>query len=492
MKTFKLLLGSVLITALIPSSGFARSGSLTAGVSLSLDYEERSYTSTEENADLSAEDDDYRKIIISPMIQYESRSERDRVELKAAPGIKYDLIDDDTDWDSDFYAAAERSLSKAWHVSGSNRFLQSDYHNSDSINTDTTTGGQTNDTDNPELSSDPGRKRYWQNTLELGTDYTYQEESLLKFSFNWIVLRNDETGTDSSYEDYDRYRFSLRNEHRFSKRWKSIVDLAYVRGDYDKTDAKTVNDAVESIAPDSDTAPIEEDLSNDLQEYYLTLTAENNSIERNPLSLTYNYIGTKYDAATRDDGDIHELQFTWRNDISPHLYTILGAGPSYEKTEGQDANWGGNGIAEMNYRVQHGFFNVKVEKKYDVDNFSGTDERGFVDSWDAGISFNYLLTKELTLDGSLSYLYEKREDLRTAIERAVNSGTAETGNLRDLEEYEKENYTAEIGLAYEFFQYYTARASYAYTRQESDRAADDYDDHRLFLTLSWQQELFRW
>ncbi len=65
------------------------------------------------------------------------------------------------------------------------------------------------------------------------------------------------------------------------------------------------------------------------------------------------------------------MRLTWRRDFSPRMYTNLGAGPSYSKTEGQKGNGVEMGLLRCNYAVEHGFFNFQVEKMYDVDNFSG-------------------------------------------------------------------------------------------------------------------------
>jgi hypothetical protein len=154
------------------------------------------------------------------------------------------------------------------------------------------------------------------------------------------------------------------------------------------------------------------------------------------------------------------------------MYTRLGIGPTYEKTEGQSANWSENGIAEVNYAFQHGFINFLVEKTYDVDNFSGSDERGAVDTWESRLAGSYQLKKDIALSGRLSYINEDREE--------------EGGD------FQRDRYIAGTVLSYTFWQYYTASIDYTFTKQESDRERDDYEDHRVLLTLSWEKELFRW
>jgi len=468
---------------LVPASSYARVNTLIGGLSASYDYNDRSYSAasddpaTEVNeAELNGDrDDDYESIVFTPLIHFKSLSERDSFELRAAPGIKYDLIDEESDWDNNLYVAADRFLTKSWQLRASNQFLRSDYHNTDTqLSTDPV---------DPQLSTDLGRRRYWRNTFNIYSDHHYYEDSLFQMGFGYTALRNDDTGV-GGYEDSDRYTVSLRNDHRYSSIWQSTVDLQFVQGDFDPADRETVETIIDELAPDSGFTPTDDQLSNDLNEYHLLLTLNNESIAHNPLSVTYNFIRSKYDEVLRDDSDIHQMRFNWKREITPQIYTNLGIGPSYEKTEGRDANWAGNGIAELNYQIERGSFNLSVEKKYDVDNFSGTDERGPVDIWDSRASFNYLLQKDLSLTSYLSYVYEDREDQVVVLDEGLL--------VTQLEEYQKDRYIAGVGLNYSFLQYYSAGVNYTFTKQESDRIGDDYDDHRLLFTLSWQKELSRW
>ncbi len=66
------------------------------------------------------------------------------------------------------------------------------------------------------------------------------------------------------------------------------------------------------------------------------------------------------------------------------------------------------------------------------------------------------------------------------------------GILTILDKYHDDLYIAGTGLSYTFLQFYTASVDYTFTKLDSDRAGDDYDDHRVLLTLSWQKELFHW
>lgn len=464
-----------LVLILLPTTPFARTNTITTGLSTSYDYDDRQ-TEPVTQIQTDTSENDYSRLAVQPLLDFVSDSQTDHFQVRVAPSIKYDLLGSQTDWDNDLFLSAERSLTKAWQLRASNAFLRSDYQN---LQSGQTVSAENQNTQNtlPELSSDPGRSRYWRNILQAGSKYLYGQESLVDFGGDFTVLRNDESEVNSStgYEDYDRYAIHLNNEHRYNTTWKALTELNFVRGNYSSTDVITAA-ATEST---------KDNLSNDLKEYHLLATVENTSFRQNKVSLNYNYIGTQYDEALQDNGEIHQSQLSWRHDLSQRLNTTLGVGPSYEKTEGQEGNWGENGIAEVNYLIQHGSFTFAVEKRYDVDNFSGTDARGFIDYWDTHFLFNYQLVDHVTLDGRIAYRSEDRKD-------PVAAGSTLIANDPALGEYHKDLVTTGLGLHYAFLQYYSAGLNYTFTRQDSDRIGDDYDDHRLLFSLSWKQEWLRW
>ncbi len=450
-----------------PSLTIARTNVLTSGLSLALDHDDRSYDSTdtgEENSGFS-DDGDYSSFSITPSIQLTSDGRFDHVQLRYAPSIKYDLIDSGSDWDHSLFVSGDRFITKKWQVSASDSYINSDYQNNET------------DSSSPELSSDLGRQRYWRNTLTIGSDYNFGLERGIHIGFDYIVLRNEDSNA-SSNEDYDRYVVNLRDTHRFNSAWKSIIDLSFVRGEFDTVE--------QDLGTGVDASSLNDDLSDDVKEYRLSATLENNSFQPDTLYLDYNYIGTKYDEPLRDDGDIHELQLSSRNNLSQRLSTRFGAGPSYEKTEGRDANWGGNGIAEINYQLRHGSTSLVVEKRYDVENFSGTDDRGFVDLWDARIQLNYNLLQDLALDASIAYRYEDREEPVSSTESLGTDSTTE------WEEYHEDRYIASVGINYNFLPNWFTGLNYTFTSLDSDREGEDYDDHRVVFSISWEQELLRW
>ncbi|BCL59416.1 hypothetical protein DGMP_01090 [Desulfomarina profundi] len=233
----RISVGVICLAFLSPLVSSARENSLTGGMSVSYDYNTRSKdkiaddpaTSVDES--LQNGDRNYRSITITPLVKFISRSERDSLELRSAPGLKYDIRESETNWDYDLYAGADRFFTKAWQIRLSDSYVKTDYfQTSFSGNQGATDSGENVVTSgSDELSPDLGRRRYWTNTLSLFSDYTYWEDSLFQVGVNYVALRNDDTGVNG-YDDYDRYTLSLRNEHRFTSIWKTITDLSFVRG----------------------------------------------------------------------------------------------------------------------------------------------------------------------------------------------------------------------------------------------------------------------
>jgi hypothetical protein len=473
----------------------ARVNVLTTGVGLSFDYSERNYDDTEDDPateiDESAgfpEEDDYQRLILTPLVVLTSTSERDTFELRLAPDLQYDLLETDSDWAGSVGVSFERFVSESWQLGIENTLLRGDYYRTDTGAGTVVEGVPAEPAvgpSEPELSPDIGRNQFWRNSLSLFSEHEYQQDSLVRFGFGYIVLRNDDDLL-TEVEDYDRYEAILINEHRFSQRWATAVDLRLIRGIFD--------DPVAIEVDDPDLPPDIGELSDDLWEYRGTFVVENNSIERNPLSLSYSYIGTRYDESIRQDFDIHQMRLTWRRDFSSRLYTSLGAGPTLITTEEKDDEWDVNGLAEINYLLERGAVNFQVEKGFDTVDFGGASDRGLVDYWEARFTVSYALSQYLSLSGRLSYLYEDRTDPLAGLEAALLEGVTDLdeATLEDFSEYHNDRYLAGVALNYVFWEDYTAGLDYSYLTQDSDRRIDSYDEHRLLLTVSWETEVLRW
>ncbi len=468
-KTTWILSAALLIT--LPQYTLARTGSMTVGLGTSYDYEDRQYDSfvDSEGEAIAGRTEKDEQVGLTPRIILVSEGQSDRVEFRLAPTLIYDLRDSDTDWNADIALIAEKILSRNWRISGSNTFLRSDEHSPDFLDITTTEAPESPGTDLT-TSSELERERFWQNTLATDLFYTYGEEREAGIGFDWTVLREDDSDS-GDLEDYDRYVLRLTNEYRFNPFWKNTARFALIRGDYADSPGGEVPELTDS--------------DGDLWEYRAGIGVENNSFRLNSYLLDYDYIGARYDETSllesQEDVDIHSLRLTWRREISPQWSTALGGGPTYVQRDNRDDQWGGNGLAEINFRDRYTTAGLLVEGGYDVDDFSGTDEIGLVEYIEARLSASHQLFERLTLNGALLYRQETRDlPLITAV--------TEVGP----DDYTEDLYAASIGLAYTFMRYYSLGLDYTYSQQDSDLPGEAYDDHRILLSLSWEQEWMRW
>ena len=487
----------VLVVA--PLNGLARQNTLIAGLSTAFDYDHPRYDSVEagtkgaeeESEKVEPKENDAAYLVFRPFLRLLSKSSNGLLEFHTTPGIKYDLIDSEPDWDLEAYFAAAQSMSRWWKVTASDTLLRSDHHSirfgaapsepevsgADGSEQVETSKGQT-----PALSADRGRSRYWLNDLKLISEHPYGKDSQVQAGFTYRVLRNDDSEV-LSYEDYDRYEMRLKNRHRFTSAWKTGAEASFIRGTFD--DVSAGSQAGESSAT---LFTGEDELSQDLWEYRAKATIENNSFRRHTPAIEYSYIGARYDETEQEDSDIHEMRFSWRYKYSRHLTTKLGAGPSYEKTEGQDANWGGNGIAQLDYLFRNGAVSLAFEKGLDVDNFSGANERGTVDFWAIRFGVSYRPLDRLSCSGNLAY---RRED-RTEPSRVVNPQEILDNKDGGPAESAEDQYTAGFSLRYAISTTSSTGLNYTYIREDSDDDGDDYQDHRIVVSYTWQNEWLRW
>lgn len=451
------------------------------------------------------EDREVRRVMFSPYVRFVSTSERDEIKLYYALGFNYDQDDYETETDHDFLLTAHRYLNRAWMVQLTDHFVYSDdptriEDKPDAVDPEAPPLEQTAvaTEDQSQLSNEPGRRRYKTNQLSILSEYTYRLGSMFGLGYSWDILRNEDTGI-GGWEDFDRHDVMASLSYQFNPRW--ILDFTghYIKGEYDPPDQEVVDavdQSVSGLGIGVDSILESAQFSNDLQEYRVDLGLESNTFPRDPLSLFYGFVGTDFDEPLRDDSVLHQLTLSWGHELSPRMRFGLGGGPSYEKATRQDANWDYNAHADWSYNLQHSYFGFAMDKGYDQSNFTGTNQRGLVDyllfSGNAGHTFTANLSGSLFL----SYRDENREEPARALAAVLDSEdplqTFKQEDLQELAQYNTQLYIAGVDLSYGFLRYFTATAAYTFSHQDSDRIGDDYDDHRLFFSLSVEKELFRW
>ncbi|AGF79894.1 hypothetical protein UWK_03377 [Desulfocapsa sulfexigens DSM 10523] len=479
------------VTCCWSNHAFARLNTLTSGVSINYDYDETAYKK-DESSELSTagQDSSLNQISLSPLLIVTSESSIDSLTIRLNPSFAYDQEASQSDIDHNFLISAHRDLNNRLRLTFNNHFIYSD---------------------DPELIKDEdssdynkGRKRYWRNDLTLGTTYTYATNSSVGGGYAYRMLRNDDTGI-GGYEDYDKHTANISLRHHFDRSWNIDFYSSYTRGLFDPPDqesVETIGNELEKTDPGITEGINTDSLSNDLSEYRTATTVNWVFSSHKTFLITHSFVGSNYDAILRNDSNLHDLTFGAQYKHSKQLSFELGGGPSYEKKESFDANWGYNAHLNSNYNIsKHSSISAGVEKGYDIQNFSQNNnalgkDQGLTDFWKWNINFTHKLTKNIDTSLWINYRDEKQESILYALannpETEVSSGGINNETTREESVFSRKIYEAGTSLKYSFLQWYTASLRYTFRQQDSEEINDSYDEHRVFLSLSAQKELLRW
>ncbi len=461
--------------------GWAGSHILRGEMSLIYDFEDRNYRDRDNMEDRT------HTFNLQPELHYTcSPDSLDSYDVKLSPTLKYDI--EDSEFDADFYnlwMSFFNQASRKLSVYGSNSYVKSDEQDSIDVENNKEEGVASLSRASVDLSEDRGRARHWTNNLQMGMIYNYVEDSNIGFNAGYDILRNEDSS--EQYSDYDRYTVTVSNRHRIDGDWATNLFATYVRGEYDDDEAEA-----EAAGSGADEAEAMETMavtrpSRDVREYRFGVSVDNYSFQKNVFSLGYDFIGAKYLDELQDDKETHQARISWLKNFNQNFSSTLGAGPSYQKT-GDDGEWGFNGVFALNYTMERSSVKFQVEKNYDVKNFSGTNERGTSDSWITTLRADYWLNENVSVDTALSYTQETLEEPA----RDESDGVDGSRSVVAIENYDKALYRAVFGLSYNFTENYFTNFAYTYSKRDSDRSDDEYNDHRFLFTLSWAQDLMKW
>ena len=475
----------------LASNSQARLNIFTAGITTGYDHSETDYD-REDDVDETRPSQNQRtkKLSVGPIFIIETNSSVDQLSINYSPSYVYDTESSESDVDHNFSLAGYRNFNKEFRGDISNNFIYSD--DPDLI------------TDDSSSDYNKGRKRYWTNTFNIKSTYSYGKQSFFGGGYTYRVLRNDDTGI-GGYEDYDKHSADLFLTHRFNASWNVETDISYTRGLFDPPEQDVIDlveagleSAAESSTSDIDTS----DLSNDLSEYHANATLNWIFTPAKTLQTKYTFSASNYEAILRNDSILHNLSFGAQYQYSKLLSFGLGGGPSYEKTDTYDANWNYNAYFNFKYTVsKRTSFSATAEKGYEQDNFSSNNnalgrDQGLTEFVDLQLDFSHKLLKDVDLSLFASYRDERQENIVHGIVTAVEDGTDLQGtdreDRRELSVFDRDIYRGGFTLTYKFMQYWSTAFNYTYRRQDSERINDSYDENRAYLTLSVQNEVFRW
>ncbi|SHO46108.1 porin family protein [Desulfopila aestuarii] len=439
---------------------------ISAGVSTGYEYFDRNYDNSN-----SPDDDDYSRLRVSPFITIISETERQSLDFTYAPSFWYDFDESEDDIDHKLSLEYLRMLTRYWNVSLADNLSITDEFNSYSPTTDPETGdivsgGPGADVAGDTLRDQNGRRRYTNNSLSLGTMYTYYEDSSVSFDYVWAILRNDSDYSGSDYQDYDKHDFGLTVNHKINSKWRVTTSAGFIRGLYDSVE----NDSGSAIPADSD----------DVDEYRGSLSLNYRLNPLHALSGAYSYNLSDYDSNLRSDSEIHNVTLGWVWDVSPRLNLSFGAGPSYSKQDGQSGNWGSNENFGLNYTLEKGSVGLTAAHGFRFDNFDGTDQKGSTEFWNMQTSLQHAFTEYISGSAYASFAKEDSDE------------SSENGTPSGFETVNSKVYATGLSVNYRFLEDYTAGISYGFVHYTSGNNEDDYDDHRASVTISYENELFQW
>jgi hypothetical protein len=438
----------------IAVSSEANVNSLTASIDVGLDMDHYSYKGPTGRPGTSI---DYNRVFTSPSLGYKTSDVLYGIDFRYAPSFRYDVNGSGADVDQNLSLSGWRAVTKEWKINIGELYVKSDDSTLTAPQSSTVSSLQNQNTID-QVSGELGRHSYWTDNTSISTDYTFLPDSVASLGYTFSTLKNDSL-TSTAYQDYDKHNVSLSASYHYLPDWKVIAGGQYIRGLFSTPTVQTLG------------------TQTDLSQYNGNMSLESYIYRNNVLSLTYGYVGTRYDSGL-NDSDIHNLTAGWKRDVSKHLNFDVGAGPSYAKPENQEGKWGYNAHAITNYLIEHGKLGLSVDKSFSVDNFSGTSTGGYMDAWTGRGDFNYQLYEDLTCTLFASFQDQDHKD-------AISSFGAAA--------YNEKVYSTGVSMKYTFWRWYYTTVGYTFTRQTADNPfISQYDENRVFLTVGAEKEIFRW
>jgi len=462
------------------------SGSLGTGVNV----RDRSY----DQGQSGNSNDNQQKIFISPTITMSSQGVYDLISFQYTPSLNYDFVDDKNSVDHALNFNAQRMLTSRWTMSLTDNYVFSDdpeassstsmYSESESNPSNDTTDSESNSSNGTTdsisqdtLSRDQFGSKYWTNSASIRTSYALFEKTSLSGGYTYSVLRNDSSGNNGNdaYDEYDKHAFFTNLNHGFNAFWRTNLGLNYTRGLYDQP-------PTDSTLSTSSTP--------DLNQYGLNFGLDYVQSVRDYYPFQYIFSETQYDGDTRNNTQSQEWSIGWNHSFDPQTNFSIGGGPSYVKTEGLNGQWGYNAYFTLSKHYEHATCSLELSKRYETNNFSGTQDSGLTDTYNAQANLAYQSTKDLGFDVFGRYSKESQIDPQGQYYDAVTGIATET--TTGDKTYDKDIYEAGVGVNYAFGRWYTASLKYSYYVSDGQLDSDQYDEHRIILSISASKELWRW
>ncbi len=470
---------SLLISILSPCPTLARQAALSGTVSSGIDFWTREYKNFSSQTQQTETDKQYW--FVNPALSYISQSKTNTIYLQYQPSFKYNTVSDQTNLDHSALFDSNFALAKTWSFSVKDQFILTDNPTQATENDTESSLTQepvSADTDNDELSQDQGRKRFWNNIAKLETSYLYAKNSQITLGYHYNALRYVEINNtvDTSAIDHDKHDLFSSGEHRLNQRWKQTFSLHYIKGTYfDRFNPETSINENENFT-----------------QHQLNTQLHFTPDKRRQWSLKYSMEDTRHNNEQNKNTFINNIGGAWRFSFSPLDNCSVSGGLSHADTEGQETTWDYNAALKLSKKFQHGKLDILFSKQYDTQNFTGSDNNGLVDDYNARIQYSHKISPQLSLSVNGVYNYQKNLFSQTEQQQNENIlSSPQNENDKNITNYRKRH---EIGtqVKYKIHKKLIASIQYIYSNQTGDIDDDSYIDHQLVLQFTWAGNLNRW
>jgi len=428
-------------------------------------YSGENDSSANENQDLDSETK--QEWSFGPDFLINSESERSSLVLRYAPLFKYDSSNntDNINHALDFKAIG--LLSKKWFLSLSDNYALTD----NTVLTETSSTDQSinsnndgqNDLNTDELTRNEGRELYWLNNAVLMSTYTFYPDSQVLFWYGYKMLRN--VSSSAQYTEYDKHSLHNSISYRFNQRWKSFFKMTYSRGNFN-------SDNNEENYPDT----------YELNDYQTELSLSFFRV-KDSVALKYNNITTLYDNSSYRDISFHSLIASWQHDFNQMVSFSIGCGPSFIDPDGLASEWSYTLYSILTRTYEHASLSLLLEKKYENETFSGSEQSGLKDIYKLELDMVYNVSPFTKITLSSNYRYKITLDpIGDYYEAAENNEESDEEKLSDLT-YSQNQYEIRLGIDYKLRKWLTTSLQYSFFTQTGDLESDSYTDHTILFQI---------
>ncbi len=369
--------------------------------------------------------------VLAPGFLYRSRAPKNQFQLGYNLGFRHNHTTGGESLEHNLLLQGDAEFSPRWQAGIMNRFYLSD---------DSDFAGDPIPDVDPELSPRRERERFRLNVFSVHSDYQFSRHGTLNLGYDNRILRN-KAGTR---DDYIRHHPNVTVGYQLSKRWATEVGYGYIRGDFDQGD--------------------------DLETHAADLRMIYQHSHQSQFSVSYGYNQTDYRGET-PDYRLHSANGNWTRHLDPHTTMAVTVGGTRVKRANREDSDFLAGSAELTREFQRGSISLGGSAGVEEMQFTGGDEGDLSRFRQVRISGNRQLLERLRGDVRLSW---RQNDF---IDRPV-------ANRERI-------YDAGCGLAYILGQGYELSTRYRF-RELDVRDGDGYEDHRVYLELSFVRDFFKW